>query len=49
MAKLVALHLVAIGVVFVFANIFLIWYWALVLAVCLVVGGFFVITEGMFD
>lgn len=41
--------LALILVVFLIANIWLLWYWALVLAVCLVLGGFFVVTDGMLD
>jgi hypothetical protein len=41
--------LVLIVVVFLIANIWLLWYWALLLAVCVVLGGFFVVTDGMLD
>jgi hypothetical protein len=43
------IYLILIGIVFLIANIWLIWYWALVVAICVVLGGFFVITDGMLD
>lgn len=46
---MVVVSLALIGIVFLVANIWLLWYWALVVAVVLVLGGFVVITEGMLD